>query len=156
SWKISTLVSSEHIVNTHIKPIIGHYKLKKLTASIYEREFINKKLDDGFKPNSVHRYHTLFKTAINFAVEEEILLRTRFTKIKIHKKEQLSHFHSPNELNTSQEHDKRTGNITECTMTLLPADYGMRKSKAFALKWHDVDFDNKTKTISHTRDHNGI
>src|SRR5699024_5789421 len=80
SWKISTLVSSEHIVNTHIKPIIGHYKLKKLTSSIYESVFINKKLDDGFKPISVHRYHTLFKTAINFAVDEEILLRNRFTK----------------------------------------------------------------------------
>lgn len=156
SWKISTLVSSEHIINNHIKPIIGHYKLKKLTASIYEREFINKKLDDGFKPNSVHRYHTLFKTAINFAVDEEILLRNRFTKIKIDKDEQLNNFLSPSELNTFLEHAKRISDITEWTLTLLLAYSGMRKGEAFALKWHDVDFNNKTIAISKTRDHNGI
>lgn len=34
-----------------------------------------------YKPSTIRLFHNLFKIAINAAVEEEILLRNRFTKI---------------------------------------------------------------------------
>src|SRR5699024_7168023 len=48
TWKKSTKGNYKNCVNV-IKKYIGNYRLNKLSRTIYEREFINKMFDDGYK-----------------------------------------------------------------------------------------------------------
>ena len=40
-------------------------------------------MEQKFKPGTVYLFHSIFKIAINAAVEEELLIRNRFTKVVI-------------------------------------------------------------------------
>jgi len=156
SWKASSFNNNKVVIENHLKPMIGHYKISKLTAATYEREFINKKIDNGFKPNSINRYHTLFKTAVNFAVDEDIISKNRFSKVKVDTHDQLDNFLTPSELKTFLEHANKVGDLTEWTLAFLLAYSGLRKGEAYALKWSDIDFDNNTIKIQATRDFYGF
>uniref|UniRef100_UPI00406C862B tyrosine-type recombinase/integrase n=1 Tax=Metasolibacillus sp. FSL K6-0083 TaxID=2921416 RepID=UPI00406C862B len=81
-WKKTTLIQCELAVKNHMKPLLGHYKLKKLNRATYQTKYINE-LERKFKPGTVKLLHSLFKIAINAAIEEEILARNRFIKIVI-------------------------------------------------------------------------
>lgn len=154
TWEISTKKINKNSIN-HLKKLIGNYKISSLSRSTYEREFINKMLDAGFKPLSVKGYHETFKTAINSAVEDEILLKNRFVSIKIENDNELDNFLSPEELDVLLTIAEECGTITEYTLTSLLAYTGFRKGEALGLKWENVDFKKKTLTVERTRDDHG-
>ena len=79
-WKETTCDHREVAIRLHLKPMLGRYKLQKLDKLTYEREFINK-LEVKYKNSSIRQWHNIFKIAI--AVENEILIRNRFTKVAI-------------------------------------------------------------------------
>ncbi len=70
------------IIRMNIKPLLGHYKLQQLDRLTYEREYIAK-LEGRNSPCTVRLRHSIFKIAINAAVENELIARNRFTKVKI-------------------------------------------------------------------------
>lgn len=154
SWKITTIKNHEQGIKAMNKSL-GNHKVSTLRASTYEREFLNKLSDEGFSPGTLRSYHATLKTAVNFAVEEEMITRNRFRSIKINYDKKLENFLSPNELSKFLSYAKKIGNITQWTMTLLLAYSGVRAGEAYALKWSKVDFNNKTITIEATRDFNG-
>lgn len=154
SWAVSTLRINENAI-THLKKHIGKHKLNSLTSSTYEREFINKMLDKGFKPGSVISHHEVFKTAVNSAVDDEILIKNRFSRIKIEQDKSLDNFLTPRELRLFLEAAKTYGHITHYTFTLLLAYSGMRKGEAQGLKWKNINFKKNTITIECTRDDQG-
>lgn len=53
-----------------------------MNRATYQTKYINE-LERKFKPGTVKLLHSLFKIAINAAIEEEILARNRFIKIVI-------------------------------------------------------------------------
>ncbi len=63
-----------------LKPLLGHYRLQKLDRITYQKVFIDI-LEQNLKPGTVNLFHSIFKIAINATVEEELLIRNRFTKI---------------------------------------------------------------------------
>lgn len=151
SWVVSSARIADNAI-THLKKRIGNYKLNSLTASTYEREFINKMLDEGFKPGSVISHHEVFKTAVNFAVDDEILTKNRFSRIRIEQDKSLDNFLTPSELRFFLETAKVHGSISHYSFTLLLAYSGMRKGEAMGLKWKNIDFTKNTITIECTRD----
>ena len=155
SWEPSTVIMIERAIKNQIKPLIGRYKLSQLNATTYEREFINKLYDKGYKNGSVSIYHNFFKMAINAAVEDEIILKNRFSSIKIEKDDKLENFLTPEELGIFLSYAKKHGNITQYTLVLLLAFSGLRKGEAYGLKWKNVNFTDNTITIDCTRDKNG-
>lgn len=154
-WKVSTKRINKNAIS-HLKRLIGKYKLNSLHSTTYEREFINKLLDDGFKPHSIIGYHETFKTAINSAVEDEILLKNRFVNIRIEHNKDLDNFLTPEELDKFLNAAEKYGDITEYTLTLLLAYTGFRKGEAHGLMWKNIDFQNKTVTVERTRDDDGV
>ncbi|KNE22442.1 site-specific integrase [Virgibacillus pantothenticus] len=155
-WKKSTKDHRKGVIKSRIKPLIGNYKLTQLDKTTYKRVFINKLLA-RMEPSTVQLLHRIFKAAINAAVDDEILDRNRFTKIKIQKeKKEDRNFLTPDELNIFLPAAKKYLSITSYTLTLLLTFTGFRKGEAFGLQWNDVCFKKKTITVNRTRDIHGI
>ena len=159
SWKVTSRAQREMAIRLHIKPLIGHYKLQKLDRSTYTREYLNV-LEKKYKPRTVRLFHTLFKIAINAAVEDEILLRNRFTKITLSSNndtpEEKANYFTPEQLVKFLAAAKELENITNYSFLLTVSYTGIRRGEAFGLQWKNIDFDKKTITIERTRDNKGV
>ncbi|PEP85323.1 tyrosine-type recombinase/integrase [Bacillus toyonensis] len=159
SWKPTSRAQREMAIRLQMKPLLGHYKLQTLDRITYKRMFLNV-LEKKYKPSTVHLFHTLFKIAVNAAVEDEILSRNRFTKIKLSRqetvKEENTNYFTPGQLVEFLKAAKQKENITNYTFLLTVAYTGIRRGEACGLQWKNIDFDNKTITIERTRDNKGI
>lgn len=154
-WKVSTRAAQKIIINNHIKPLLGRYKLSALSRSTYKREFINELLKTK-APRSVHAYHQTFKHAVNEAVEDEILLKNRFRSIKVPLVEPEDNFLTAQELASLLEVVNQNMIITHKTLIYLLAFSGIRIGEALGLQWNDIDFEKNTIRISRTRDEHGV
>ncbi|TKI53774.1 hypothetical protein FC756_22345 [Lysinibacillus mangiferihumi] len=83
-----------NVIQNKIKPLIGKKKLSTLDKESYKRNFIWPLLKQ-YKPSSVRYYHLIFNTAINAAVDSEIISRNRFNKVNFHEDD----YDKPNVLN---------------------------------------------------------
>ncbi|HLR59650.1 MAG TPA: tyrosine-type recombinase/integrase [Pseudogracilibacillus sp.] len=155
-WKPTTIRQRKSIIDKHIKPLLGTYKLSTLNRATYTREFINKLSATKLKKSTISFIHDIFKIAINAAVEDEIIPRNRFTKITFEKEKKLDNFLSPKELRFFLNYTKIHCNITSYTVMFLLAYTGLRKGEALGLKWKNISFDNKSITVESTRDKNGL
>lgn len=161
TWRPSTQVQREKLIRLHLNPMLGHYKLHKLDKMTYKRAFIDAMIAKKFSISTVKLYHSIFKVAINAAVDNEILSRNRFTKIIIKdpmaksREKSQENFLTPEELNKLLKTTKEKANITTYTMFLLLAYTGLRRGEAYGLKWKDIDFEEKTLTVDRTRDNTG-
>lgn len=155
-WAPTTQEIRKNAIENRLKPMIGNYKLHKLDRATYQREFINK-LVEKFKPNSIKTWHSIFRIAINAAVDEEILPRNRFIKVSIPDEEEVinDNYLTEKELNILLDYAKEHATITNYTALLVLSYTGMRKGELMGLHWKNIDFDNNTITIEHTRDRNG-
>ncbi|MEK3886568.1 tyrosine-type recombinase/integrase [Bacillus sp. FSL K6-3431] len=154
-WEIPTRMHRKRVITLHLKPLLGKYKLADLDNATYRRVFINKTLK-SFKPSTVAEYHRLFKIAVNAAIDNEIISRNRFKKIKIDQDEPENNFLTPDELSEFLSYTKKYERITIYTLTLLLAYTGFRKGEALGLTWNDINFKNKTITVNCTRDQHGV
>lgn len=171
TWKITTRIQRESAIRLHIKPLIGSYKLSELQRTTYQKEFINKLLENK-EPSTVETLHNIFKIGINSAVEDEIISRNRFTKMNIHneesnkdkKEKETTPIKSSAEENYLEVHElvilldkaKAILNITDYTILLVLAFSGFRKGEGNGLRWNNIDMVNRTITIERTRDNKGV
>lgn len=154
SWKVSTVKQRKQVIDNHIKPLLGHYKLSKLDKPTYIREFVQKLLQ-VHKSSTVQNRHTVFNIAVNAAVENDIIPRNRLNNIPFERQKRKDNFLTPVELNTFLNYSKIHLDPTRYTMVLTLAYTGVRHGELLGLKWKDIDIDNKTITIERTRDENG-
>lgn len=153
-WKKTTRIQRKNSIKYQMKPLLGHYRLRDLNRTIYRRAFINELLKT-YKPRTVSLHNKLFKTAINAAVEDEIIDRNRFNKVNVSFDKETNNFLTPKELNKFLHAAKKYENITNYTIALLLAFTGVRRGEAFGLKWKDIDFKKRTISINRTRDNKG-
>lgn len=155
-WKPGTILDRKNIIDRHIKPLIGGFKLQKLDRAIYQREFINK-LNDKYKPSTIRNFNRIFNIAINAAVDEQLLTHNKIKKAILPESETVKdNFLNEHELKLLLEDIKQNENVTMYTLFLVLAYTGMRKGEAYALQWNDIDFINHTIDINKTRSKTGV
>lgn len=154
-WKETTRVQRKNSIKLQMKPLLGHYKLSELDRTTYRRVFINELLKT-YVPGTVSLHNKLFKTAINAAVEDEIIERNRFNKVNVEVNKEADNFYTPNELNIFLSAAKKTANITNYTAVLFFAFTGVRRGELLGLKWNNIDFEKSAITIERTRDNKGV
>lgn len=158
-WKTPTIKARVFTIENHIKPLLGNIKINNLDAATYKKKFINKLLDK-LTPSTVHAYHTIFKIGINAAVENEIIKKNRFKKVKIRKDNPstliVDNFYTAEQLSIFLEGAQALKSISHYTALLILASTGMRKGEALGLTWKDIDFNKFRITINKTRDYDGL
>ena len=157
-WKPATAAQRESFIRLQLKPLIGHIKLNKLDKLIYQRQFLDK-LEGKYKPSTIRSFHVIMRTAINAAVEEEILVRNKLTSAALPaKREGISddNFLSPDQLNVFLKTVEKNEDITHSTLFHLLAYTGMRKGEALGLQWSNIDFDNHTIEVIRHRGTHGL
>lgn len=156
NWKPTTKSVNKNAIS-HISRLIGHKKLTTLTATEYEKDFINALFNEGLQNGGVKTIHEVFKTSINAAVDDEILTRNRFSKIKLADVRKVStNFYTPTELILFLSEIKKAELLTPYALFFTLAYTGMRKGEACSLRWSDFNSKQNTLTIKNTRDQHGV
>ncbi len=155
-WEITSHIQRRDAIENQMKPLLGKYKLSSLTRSEYRRSYINELLK-SFSSGSVALFHQLFRTAVNAAVEDEIIPRNRFNGIKIPDADKIGkeNFLTVGELKNFLFDVKQLENITNYTATLVLAYTGLRKGELQGLTWKDVDETKGSIAVNCTRDKHG-
>lgn len=149
--KYNTQLGYMQMIEKHLKPQFGAYKLKALTSASIQ-EYTNKLKMQGLAKTSVVGIISVLSTAYEYAIEplgyirENPCTRVRMPKFERQPRERC--VLSPDEFNQILERFPKE-NIFY--LPLMIGYYtGMRISETFALTWDDIDFDNRTITVDKT------
>lgn len=145
--KYNTQVGYLKIINTHLIPHFGHYKLAALSAASIQ-DYINNKKYEGFARNSIKNILAILSCALSYAVEPlHYIPSNPCTYVKCPKVEKPQ----KERIILSIEEWKQIQNRFIGTRYYIPLMIGfytgMRISEVFALTWDDIDFENQTISI---------
>ncbi len=147
--KYNTQVGYLRIIESHLKPKFGKYKLKSLNAATLQ-EYANHLKMHGYSKSHVVGILTIFQTALDYAVEPlhyipfNPMKQIKYPKIERKPKERI--------ILTLDEWNKIISRFPPESRFHIPLMIGfftgLRISEAFALTWDDIDFEKKTLTVS--------
>lgn len=157
-WRPGTYIHYQESYKNHIKPLIGHHKLQKISKTTVQRELIDKLVSYGLKRPTVQGVFRVFKSAISTAITEEILLRDRFKQMDFSAAptSDKENYYSKEELEEFLVCVKENDPTTRYSSILTLAMTGMRKGEMMGLTWNDLDFKNKTIKIDKARTRTGL
>lgn len=147
--KYNTQLNKQSVFENHLKPNLGHYKLKSLNASVLQ-EYANGLKLNGLSKSSIEGILSSFSAALDYAVEPLHYIQAnpmRYVKMpKIKKKPRERIILQPDEW---QKIIERFPPPSRFYIPLMIGYYtGMRISEVFALTWEDVDFNNRTISVN--------
>ncbi|MBK5348534.1 tyrosine-type recombinase/integrase [Bacillus sp. TH44] len=149
----STFTKTSTIFKKHIIPLLGEYKIEKISVEICQ-QCVNKWSTKLKKFRVVKSYAS---KVFDFAMKRDYILSNPFTLVEIprikknsftdqetekenfYTREELIHF-----LNCLEKED----NFKAYTLFRLLAFSGMRKGEALALTWNDINFTNQEIKIN--------
>lgn len=147
--KYNTQVGYLGIMEGHLKPRFGQYRLKAITAATLQ-EYANQLKMDGLAKHSLTGILSVFGAALDYAVEPLHYLPAnpmRYVKYpKVEKK--------PREriILTLEEWQRIIDKFpagSRYHIPLMTGFYiGLRISETFALTWNDIDLENRTLTVN--------
>ncbi len=153
--KGATQAKYRNITETHIIPLLGGLRVSQIN-SIIINSFLDEKIKSGgiksgkgLSPSYVKTMAIIIESAIKFACAEGLCLplKTPINKPIIPK-------NKPRIL--SQEEESRLLDVLLCEQhlvamgTLIALNTGMRIGEVCALRWSDIDFNNRLIHIRHT------
>ena len=145
--KPTTYINYTVKVENHIKPAIGHYKLKTLRLDIIQK-FINSLSDKGLAPATVEAIYKLLHNALETAVDDGLIVRNPAHRVKLPKvaKPKI------NVLTIEQQRVfvEKAKEVYMGTVYIFDLCTGMRLGELLGLKWEDIDFDNKQLYVKRT------
>ena len=137
------------IVNNHIKPAVGHFKLQSLNPSALQ-DFVNVQKDKGYSKQHVDLILSTFKGALNYAIEPLQLIQSNpmaFVKPpKMMKKARKRIILKKEEWNRIIERFP-FGDQYHIPL-MIGFHTGLRIGEVFGLTWNDIDLKNGTLTVS--------
>lgn len=140
----NTIKEYKYIINSYIKPNLGHLKIKKI--KVYDiKEVINSLMSNNHQ-RLAKKFYMYIKSILNDAVQNDIILKNPVLSIKAPK-------YKPNEkVPLTEEEDKL---LVECSKShkyglffLLIRFTGIRKEEASAIEITDIDLENNTISIN--------
>ena len=125
-------------VKNHIKPAIGHYKLKALRQDIIQK-FVNSLSGKGLAPSTVIDIFKVLSNALETAVDDGLIVRNVANRVKLPKttKPQI----------TVLTQEQQNAFVEQAKVTYMGVVYifdlctGMRLGELLGLKWQDIDFE---------------
>jgi integrase len=150
--KPSSLDRLESTIDNQVIPRVGHYTIDKLTASIIQEELINKMMDEGLSYSSIKKAYDAINACLKYAVDNRQLM---FNPVKTVTKPSTTKFEKKEVTFFTDDEMKRFEDA--CVVKYSNNEYiyktgygfivmlytGIRMGEALALKWADVDFENK-------------
>jgi len=134
----------EEIVRLHIAPVLGHYRLQKLSAQ-HVQAFYTKKVNEGLSPSTVEVIHNVLHKALDTAVKWGLVPRNVCDLVSPPHAEGFE----IKPLTVEQAYQLLVvarGHRLEALFVLALAT-GMRRGELLALKWQDINFSTGTLQI---------
>ncbi len=148
--KYNTQIGYLNIIDNHLKPTFGHYKLKALNPAAIQ-EYTNSLKLRGLSKSSVVGIISTLSGALNYAVEPMRYIhsnpcdRVKYPKYDKPKKE-TRFIITPEDFSRILD---RFPKSTPFYLPLLIGYYtGLRIAETFALTWDDIDLKNRTLTVN--------
>lgn len=147
-----TYASYEGVVRLHVKPLLGHLRLKDLNAD-HLRWLYGEKLRAGLAPRTVQIIHTALAKALKEAVRRNLVITAATNDVKrprVEKREMrtLDNAQVLALLRTAR------GDPYEALYTLAVST-GLRRGELLGLEWKDVDFDRGVLSVRRSVSANG-
>lgn len=147
--KYNTQIGYLNLIEKHLRPKFGKYRLKAITSAILQ-EYANDLKMNGFAKSSIAGILSVFSAAMDYAVEPLHYLPAnpmRYVKYpKVEKKPRERIILTLDEWNQIIE---RFPAGSRYYIPLMIGFYtGLRISETFALTWDDIDFEKRTITVS--------
>ena len=145
--RYNTLLGYTGVIETHLKPVFGSYRLSALTVGVIQ-EFITKKLKEGLARSTVKNIIAPLSQAYEYAITLDYVRENpckHITYPKGFKKEKQR------TLVTQEQYQQILNALSnKCfKMAVMIAWYtGLRISEVYALTWDDIDFTNNTITVN--------
>lgn len=151
--KESTIKGYEKKIRLYIKPALGSYKLKSITKNDLQK-FIVDLYNEGFAINTLSSIKGILTKSFGFALDRNYILSDPATKLIVPKKMKAKnttktkpHVYIPADIM-----EKIFERFPEGSSAYIPImigyHTGLRLSEIYALVWEDIDFENKTLTVS--------
>lgn len=153
--KGSTILKYNFLINKHILPYIGDYEINSMNNFMIN-EFVSQKLANGkignsgkLSPSYVKTIVFLVNSIIQFAVKENIcsIVLTNNCKLSSRKKEIC--IFSKNEQSKLENYLQDNIDYTKLGI-LISLRTGLRIGEVCALKWSDIDMNNKIIHVQST------
>ncbi|MBV7271616.1 site-specific integrase [Clostridiaceae bacterium UIB06] len=149
--KYNTQQYYKTIINKHIKPALGIYKLKTLTPAVLQ-EFLNKKYLNGFSKSSLSGFYGVLSGALKMAVYPYQLIKENpMHYVTMPKYDQTRKDKEDLKVITLEDFNKIINRFPQGSSFYVPLQIafntGMRAAEVCGLTWDCVDLNNKTITV---------
>jgi integrase len=131
-------VAYESKITLHVKPIVGHIRLAKLTPQDVQN-LMNRKLGDGLSPRTVRELRGILRTALNQALRWGLIARNVAALTEPPKVEE--HEIQPLEPDQAQKFLEAARGDRLAALYTVALAIGLRQGEALGLRWEDVDLD---------------
>lgn len=149
----STLTGYRNIINNHLKPRIGQYKLKSITTLILQEMINDIYVTHGFTKNFMKNILKVLKGSFRYAKvtaklitdnpAEDVVLPTISNN---HKKDDDLIILTKDKIKTILDRFQKSPSTYYAILTAYYT--GFRVSEVYGLTWDCIDFENKTITIN--------
>ena len=150
SLKVSTRALYRRHLRNHIIPELGQIQLQKLKTDQVQA-FLNTMVKDGLKATTIQVIFTILNTALKDAVRWQRLTVNVCNAVTLPRV-------IPSEIRSLNKEEARRllevakEDYLHCLLTLALAT-GMRLGELLALRWDEIDLENKTLQVRHTVDY---
>ncbi|WP_100406225.1 site-specific integrase [Bacillus solitudinis] len=145
--KPRTFLNYTRAMERRILPTFGKLKLKDLRLH-HGQKAINDMLEEGRSPRYIEYTFILFKAAINYAIDSDLLYKNPFRQLEIPKprRQKMTTW-------TSEEMKRfitfaKQDNPFYFIPLLIAMHTGMRRGEFLGLSWKDVDMDRKKISVN--------
>lgn len=141
--KYNTQLAYNIIIENHLKPALGIYKLKSLTPMMVQ-EYVNQKFTNGLKKTTLTNIMAVLSGSLKYAVVPAKLLQSspaeyvKYPKVSSDRAETNRTIISVDDFNRMLERFEK-GNPFRYAL-LIGFYTGLRIGEVFALTWDDIDF----------------
>lgn len=140
-----TYSSYKGIIKNHIKPALGSKNLQQITG-LHIQKLYNDLLSDGLSPKTIKNISALLHKAFNTALKQGYIFYNPCNNAELPKQSKkdikpLTREEIPRFLDQIQEEEYKNA-------YMLCLFAGLREGECLGLSWDQIDFKNKTITIS--------
>ncbi|WP_027625759.1 tyrosine-type recombinase/integrase [Clostridium lundense] len=149
--KYNTQEAYKTVIENHIKPSLGNYKLNAVTPAMLQ-EFINKKYLNGFSRSSISNFYGVLSGSLKAAVYPyQFIKENPMQYVKLPKEDKIKEDNEDLKVISIEDFNKIIDRFPQGSSFYIPLQIafytGMRAAEVCGLTWECVDLDNKTLKV---------